>query len=39
MENPSYDRIVAAVGGDKQAMGRIIQHYSSAESIIICVRR
>lgn len=27
MDYPSYDLIVAAVGGDEQAMEKIIQHY------------
>lgn len=27
MENPSYDLIVAAVGGDEEAMEKILQHY------------
>ena len=27
MDYPSYDLIVAAVGGDERAMEKIIQHY------------
>lgn len=27
MTNPSYELIIAAVGGDKDAMEKIIQHY------------
>lgn len=27
MDYPSYDLIVAAVGGDKEALEKIIQHY------------
>lgn len=27
MAGPSYDLIVAAVGGDKEALEKIIQHY------------
>ena len=27
MERPRYDLIVAAVGGDEEAMKKIIQHY------------
>lgn len=27
MERPSYDLIVAAVGGDEKAMEEILQHY------------
>lgn len=29
MDYPSYDLIVAAVGGDEDAMEKIIQHYES----------
>ena len=27
MDNPSYELIVAAVGGDEEAMEKILQHY------------
>ena len=27
MEMPSYDLIVAAVGGDEEAMEKILRHY------------
>lgn len=27
MENPSYELIVAAVGGDEKAMEKILRHY------------
>ena len=27
MNNPSYELIVAAVGGDEEAMEKILQHY------------
>lgn len=27
MDYPSYDLIVAAVGGDKEALEKIVQHY------------